>query len=148
MNHVWNISSKSLIHRKSVQENKNILHRSKAHGLSKIHIWKNWELHRRNSFNKGFELQKIRYHKKPSFYNTSPKIWQMKTTRYQKSITRLTDDECSWMKCDVTELNALFVNKDKAGLRYHLFPPLTAKSSCEPMLAWSRRSSDFRAHST
>ena len=117
MNHVWNISSKSLIHRKSVQENKNILHRSKAHGLSKIHIWKNWELHRRNSFTKRFELQKIRYHKKPSFYDTSPKIWQMKTTRYQKSITRWTEDECSWMKCDVTELNALFVNKEKAGLR-------------------------------
>ena len=63
-------------------------------------------------------------------------MWQLKTTGYQKSTTRWTEDECSWMKCDVTELNALFVNKKGgATVRHHLFPPLTAKSSCERMLA-------------
>ena len=63
----------------------------------------------------------------------------MKTTRYQKSITRWTEDECNWMKCDVTELNALFVNKEKAGLRcviiysHHLLRK-AAVSACSPDL--------------
>ena len=147
MNHVWNISSKSLIHRKSVQENKNILHRSKAHGLSKMHIWNNWELHRRNSFTKRFELQKIRYHNKTIFLMTLRQRYGK--WRYEKSITRWTEGECSWMKCDVTERECAVCEQRRGGAtaRDHLFPLLTAKRSCEPLLAWSRRRSDFRAYS-